>query len=480
MNSDLHASRAGLSTRQALIVTTASMGFVVSQLDVTIVNVALASMGRDLHASVANLQWTVDAYALAFAALMLSAGVLGDRFGARRLFVAGLALFALASAACGFAVDASQLIAARALQGIGAAAMLPNSLVLLNQSCGHDDGLRARAVSLWTAAGAVSIAAGPVAGGALIAAFGWRSIFWVNVPLCVAGIAATYAWIADKKPAQNALGIDLGGQLLAIVALTSFVGAMIELRPLGVAHPVVIGGMVLALVSAAGFVAVERRTPAPMLPPALFRNRTFNSAIAFGICVNLTYYGMVFVLSLYLQRVLGLSPLHAGFAFLPLTGGFLLSNLAAGPVVARFGSRRPMIAGALIDAIGFAALCFVDAGTPVALLLLPFLLIPTGMGFAVPAMTTAMLGTVGSARAGTASAVLNTARQAAGAIGVAVFGALASHAAAAETAQIVMGVKLSAAISVALLLLAAVMAHRVKENNRKDAREGKPAQNISR
>jgi len=461
MNSNFHTLHAGLSTRQALIVITASMGFVVSQLDVTIVNVALASMGRDLHASVASLQWTVDAYALAFAALMLSAGVLGDRFGARRLFVAGLALFGLASAACGFAADAGQLIAARTLQGVGAAAMLPNSLVLVNQSCGHDDGLRARAVSLWTAAGAVSIAAGPVAGGVLIATFGWRSIFWVNVPLCIAGMAATYEWIADKKPTQNSQGVDLPGQVLATVALTSFVGAMIELRPLGIRHPVVAGGMVLALLTGAGFVAIERRANAPMLPPALFRDRTFNSAIAFGICVNLTYYGMVFVLSLYLQRVLGLSPLHAGLAFLPLTGGFLLSNLAAGPVVARFGSRLPMITGALIDATGFAALCFVDASTPVFVLLLPFLLIPTGMGLAVPAMTTAMLGTVEAARAGTASAVLNTARQAAGAVGVAVFGALASHAASAETVQIVTGVRVSAAISVVLLWLAASMSWRV-------------------
>ena len=267
MNSNLSSSRAGLSTRQTLIVTTASMGFVVSQLDVTIVNVALAS------------------------------------------------------AACGFAMNATQLVAARALQGIGAAAMLPNSLVLLNQSCGHDDGLRARAVGLWTAAGAVSIAAGPIAGGLLIAAFGWRSIFWVNVPLCVAGIVATYLWIADKKPEKKARSIDLSGQVLATIALTAFVGAMIELRPLGLMHPLVIGGIVVALLAASGFVLIERRASAPMLAPALFRDRTFNSAIVFGICVNLTYYGMVFVLSLYLQRVLGHTPLEAGLAFLPLTGG---------------------------------------------------------------------------------------------------------------------------------------------------------------
>jgi len=277
---------------------------------------------------------------------------------------------------------------------------------------------------------------------------------------------ATYLWIADKKPEKKARSIDLSGQVLATIALTAFVGAMIELRPLGLMHPLVIGGIVVALLAASGFVLIERRASAPMLPPALFRDRTFNLAIVFGICVNLTYYGMVFVLSLYLQRVLGHTPLEAGLAFLPLTGGFLLSNLASGVVVARFGSRLPMIVGALVDAAGFAALLFVNASTPVVALLLPFLLIPTGMGLGVPAMTTAVLGTVEPERAGTASAVLNTARQAAGAIGVAAFGALASHAAGGESAQIVTGVKASAGVSVALLLFAAVMARRVVESKR--------------
>ncbi|MGA7814298.1 MFS transporter, partial [Caballeronia sp.] len=187
----------------------------------------------------------------------------------------------------------------------------------------------------------------------------------------------------------------------------------------------------------------------------------------FGMCVNLTYYGMVFVLSLYLQRVLGHTPLEAGLAFLPLTGGFLLSNLAAGPVVARFGSRLPMITGALLDATGFAALCFVGASTPVAALLLPFLLIPSGMGLAVPAMTTAVLGSASPEQAGTASAVLNTARQSAGAIGVAAFGALASHSAIGNTEQIVTGVRASAAVSVALLLFAAfIVAAGMREKER--------------
>ncbi|SAL22481.1 major facilitator transporter [Caballeronia peredens] len=470
MNSNLSSSATHLSPRQMLVVTATSVGFVVSQLDVSIVNVALASIGHDLRAGVASLQWTVDSYALAFSALMLSAGSLGDRFGARRMFLGGLALFALASLACAFSRDAPQLIAARALQGIGAAGMLPNSLALLNAACGHDRRLRARAVGLWTAAGAVSIAAGPIVGGVLIAAFGWRSIFWVNLPICAAGIAATLMWIADGRPdsPSRTRGIDLPGQALAIVALAAFVGAVIELRPLGIAHPFVWGGLVLALAAGAAFIAIERRSASPMLPLTLFGERTFSAAVVFGIGVNLTYYGMVFVLSLYLQRVLGHSPLQTGLAFLPLTGGFLISNLASGPVVARFGSRGPMIFGALLDAAGFAALGFVDATTPTAALLVPFLLIPSGMGLAVPAMTTALLGTVGQQRAGTASAVLNTARQAAGAIGVAAFGALASHGEGAEA--IVDAVRWSAAISVALLLGAALSARHMR--NPSNAGEG--------
>ncbi|MGF6900139.1 MFS transporter [Paraburkholderia sp. GAS348] len=444
------------------ILATVSVGFVVTQLDVTIVNIALPKIGADLHANVAGLQWVVDAYTLAFAVLMLSAGALGDRLGTRRMFAAGIVLFALASLACGLALDAAMLVAARAVQGIGAAAMLPNSLALLNQSYGHDPKLRARAVGLWTAAGAISIAAGPVLGGLLIAAFGWRSIFLVNLPICIAGLVATLVWVPQpefaQKSAQGAAptttGIDLSGQSLAIVALTAFVAAVIEMRPLGLSHPLVAGGFILALIATAAFIAVESRVAAPMLPLSLFSKRTFNAAVLFGICVNLTYYGMVFVLSLYLQRVRGYTPLQAGLAFLPLTGGFLLSNVASGWVVGRFGVRVPMIAGAITAGLGYSLLHLLDASTPLVGLLLPFLLIPSGMGLAVPAMTTAVLASVEAQRAGTASAVLNTARQAGGAVGVAAFGALASGAAAT---QIVSGLQAATAISLGLLVVAGVM-----------------------
>jgi DHA2 family methylenomycin A resistance protein-like MFS transporter len=460
----------------ARIVATVSIGFVVTQLDVTIVNIALAQIGSDLRANVTGLQWIVDAYTLAFAVLMLSAGVLGDRFGARRLFAFGLGLFAAASLACGLAFDASTLIAARAVQGIGAAAMLPNSLALLNQACGHDPKLRARAVGLWTAAGAVAIAAGPVIGGLLIAAFGWRAIFLVNLPICALGLFATFAWVPASRSASPSSrdvahdvahdraasrGIDPSGQILAIVALTAFTGAVIEWRPLGFMHPLVGGSFVLALIAAAAFLVSERRAHAPMLPLALFGNRTFSAAVLFGICVNLTYYGVVFVLSLYLQHARGETALQAGLAFLPLTGGFLISNVASGWVVGRLGVRVPMIAGAITAALGYGLLHFADAASPLWTLLVPFLLIPSGMGLAVPAMTTAVLASVDAKRAGTASAVLNTARQAGGAVGVALFGALASAAAAASAtgaAHIVSGLKASTLISACLLLIALVLA----------------------
>lgn len=450
----------------ARIVATVSTGFVVTQLDVTIVNIALAHLAGDLHLPVAGLQWVVDAYTLAFAVLMLSGGALGDRFGARRLYIAGLALFALASLACGAASTPAMLIAARALQGVGAAAMLPNSLALLNDACRHDPHLRARAVGGWTAAGSISIAAGPVVGGLLIAAWGWRGIFLVNLPLCAAGLAAALAWVPARRvgatpaaPSRSVRALDLRGQFIAIAMLTALTGAVIEWRPLGFAHPVVAGGFALAALAALAFVAVEARTATPMLPLSLFRHRTFSAAVLFGICVNFTYYGTVFVLALYLQRARGESALQAGLAFLPLTGGFLLSNLASGRVVARHGPRAPMLAGALVAALGYGSLHFIDASTPLAVLLVPFLLIPSGMGFAVPAMTTAVLASVAPERAGIASAVLNTARQAGGAMGVAAFGALAGGGGAA---QVVTGLRIETAVSVALLVAAALLATRVR------------------
>jgi DHA2 family methylenomycin A resistance protein-like MFS transporter len=436
------------------IIAAASFGFMVVQLDVTIVNVALPAMSRDLGGGTAELQWVVDAYTLSFAVLLLSAGVLGDLFGARRVYLAGFGLFALASAACGLAPNASVLIAARTVQGAAAALMVPNSLVVLNFATKHDDRLRARAVGIWTAASGMAIGIGPVVGGLLLTSFGWRSIFWVNLPLCLVGAALTLAFAPVAPAHAEKRRLDLPGQVLAILALLGLVSGVIEAGPLGLTHPLIIGAGLLFAAAGIGFVAVEHRSRAPMLPLHFFRNTGFDAAVGFGIAVNLAYYGVLFVLALYLQGAHGWSPLQAGLAILPLTLTFIVSNLVSGWLIGRFGSRFPMMIGGLIGAVGYALLATLDAKSSFAHMLPIFLLIPFGMGLGVPAMTTAVLAGVDHAWSGTASAVLNAARQAAGAMGVAIFGALAGN------GQAVRGLHAAGLVSAVLLVIGAGLAWR--------------------
>jgi DHA2 family methylenomycin A resistance protein-like MFS transporter len=435
------------------VIAAASFGFMVVQLDVTIVNVALPAMARDLGGGTSELQWVVDAYTLSFAVLLLSAGVLGDLFGARRLYLAGFGLFAAASVGAALAPNAGLLIAARAVQGAAAALMVPNSLVVLNFATGHDHKLRARAVGLWTAASGMSIGIGPVVGGLLLN-FGWRSIFWVNLPICLVGAVLTLAFAPVTPLHTEERRLDLPGQGLAILALFGLVGGVIEAQPLGLTHPLVIGAGLLFVTAAIGLVLVEQRTRAPMLPLHFFRKPGFDAAVGFGIAVNLAYYGVLFVLALYLQGAHGWTPLQAGLAILPLTLTFIVSNLVSGWLIGRFGSRFPMVIGGLIGAVGYALLVTLDAKSSFAHMLPIFLLIPFGMGLGVPAMTTAILAGVDHAWSGTASAVLNAARQAAGAMGVAIFGALAAN------GQAVRGLHASGLISAVLLLIGAGLSWR--------------------
>ena len=446
-----HVSQHGI----ARVTTASSFGFALVQLDVTIVNVALPHIAGNLHAGVAGLQWVVDAYALAFAVLLLSMGYLGDRLGARRVYLGGMLLFALASVFCGASSDAVMLIAGRTLQGVGAAAMLPCSLALLNHATAHEHALRARAVGWWTAAGAIAIAAGPIIGGMLMSVTSWRSIFFVNVPICALGAWLTWRVPETERKARDGR-FDVRGQVLAILALTGLTMAVIETKPLGWTHPLVLACIGVALVAAPLFVWTEARSAAPMLPLRFFKAPGFSVAVTYGVIVNLTYYGIVFLLSLYLQRVHGYSALRTGLAYLPLTATFFGVNIFSGWLVGRTGARLPMVLGALIDAAGFGLLLLLGAGSPYLLMLPAFALLPTGMGLGVPAMTTTVLSTVEKQASGTASGVLNAARQAAGAIGVALFGSLAGN----SNDMIVRGLHRSAWIALIMLVLAGVLALR--------------------
>jgi len=328
---------------------------------------------------------------------------------------------------------------------------VPPSLALLNHACAHDAKLRAKAIGLWTAAAGVSIAAGPIVGGLLLSWLGWRSIFFVNLPLCMIGMLMTLR-VAEtpRKPQQH---LDLGGQLLAIAALTCLTAAVIEIGPLGIRHPLVLGGFALAVISTVLFVRVEGRVTQPMLPLSFFHLPNFSPAVLFGIAVNLTYYGLIFILSLYLQHICRYTATQAGLAFLPLTATFVVANLISGWMVGHYGSRLPMLLGALIGACGFALLTRLDAHSSYLAMLAPFVMIPSGMGLGVPAMTTAILASVEKTWSGTASAVLNAARQAGGAIGVAAFGALVTG----GDLHIVPGMHAAAWLSSGLLVTASVV-----------------------
>ena len=435
------------------VTTAASFGFALVQLDVTIVNVALPRIASELHANIAMLQWVVDAYALTFAVLLLSMGYLGDRFGARKVYLSGLALFAAASLGCGLSPDATWLITGRAIQGIGAAAMLPSSLALLSHASAHSPAARARAIGWWTAAGSIAIAAGPIIGGLLLGMASWRSIFLVNLPVCAIGAALTWRLPETVRKEPNG-GFDMAGQIFAILMLAGLITGVIEARPLGVAHPFVLGCFALALISGALFLSTEARSPHPMLPLRFFKAPGFTAATLYGVVVNLTYYGIVFLLSLYLQTVHGYSAVRTGVAYLPLTATFFGVNIFSGWLVARTGARLPMVFGALIDAAGFALFLLLGASSSYWLMLPAFALLPGGMGLGVPAMTNTVLCAVDKESSGIASAVLNAARQAAGAIGVALFGALAGD----HKENIVSGLHWSALISIALLLGAAAIA----------------------
>jgi len=413
--------------RFGLAILATCLAFMLVQLDVTIVNVALATMGTQLQAAISGLQWVVDAYAIAFAALLLSAGALGDRIGSRRVLAAGFAVFIAASAACGLAPDAATLIVARVAQGVGAALMVPSSLALLNHVCGNDQTLRGHAVAWWTAAGSVGLAAGPIAGGLLIHWFGWRSIFFVNVPLGLCAIWLTLRHVEETRIDPARRGLDLLGQLFGIVTLAALTGAVIEAGERGITASLVLGCFVLAVAGGAGFIIAESRGAHPMLPLTLFGNRRFSAAILIGLVINFTLYGFLFVLSLYFQHARGYSPEQTGLAFLPLSVAVGFANVFAGWLMSRSGPRPAMVWGLAAGALGFVLLAFTSAQTPYALLLPSFLLISCGVGTAVPAMTTALLATVDKTQAGVASGALNTIRQAAGAIGVAVFGVIGGH-----------------------------------------------------
>jgi MFS transporter, DHA2 family, methylenomycin A resistance protein len=438
--------RSGFST--SLTLAAMSLGYGVVQLDVTIVNTALGSIGASLGGGVSGLQWVVSAYTIAFAAFILTAGALGDRIGAKRVFVAGFAIFTAASVACALSPNAAILVAARAVQGFGAAVLVPNSLALLSHA--HpEDKARGRAVAIWAAGASLALTAGPLVGGGLIALVGWRSIFLVNLPIGLAGLWLSWRYASEttRSPQRE---IDLPGQLAAIAALGSFAGAIIEGGSLGWSNLFVIAGFVAAAVLAMLFVLQERRASQPMLPLSLFGHRMFALTSLVGLLVNVAFYGLIFIFSLYFQRVNGWSPFETGLAFVPMMGAVLPVNLLAPRLAERISAPATIALGAALSALGCLALLWIGQGTGYLTMCAQLVMIGGGLGLLVPPLTSTLLGSVEKQRSGIAAGVLNATRQTGSVLGVALFGSLAG-----QHDTLLHGAHLSLVISAGLLLVAA-------------------------
>jgi MFS transporter, DHA2 family, methylenomycin A resistance protein len=446
-HSDNTSSRSPLATALALAAT--SLGLGVVQLDITIVNTALSSIGTSLGGSVAELQWVVTAYTIAFAAFILTAGALGDRVGAKRIFIAGFAIFTLASLACALAPSAIFLIAARSVQGLAAAILVPNSLTLLNHAY-TDPKARGRAVGFWAAGASVALTSGPFVGGALIALVGWRAIFLVNLPIGAAGLWLALRY-AEETPRLAQREIDLPGQIAAIATLGTLAGALIEGGVLGWSHPLVIMGFVAAAVIGLLFVWREARAPQPMLPLSLFRHRMFALTALVGLLFNIAFYGLIFVLSLYFQKVNGWSPFATGLAFVPMMGMVLPANLVTASVSERLGAPQTIALACVITAAGCVALLPMASGTSYGAIGAQLMVLGGGLGLLVPSLTSTLLGSVEKSRSGIAAGVLNATRQTGSVLGVALFGSLVGG-----NNVFIAGAHASLLISAAVLLAGAV------------------------
>lgn len=394
------------------------LGSGIAFLDQTVVNVALPTIGRSLQMGMSGLQWTVDAYLLLLSALLLVGGSLGDRFGRRRIFSLGLVWFAIASAACGLAPTWQVLIAARALQGIGAALLVPGSLALLRSTFHPDD--QAPAVGVWAGWSGVTSAVGPLLGGWLVEAISWRVIFLINLPLVVVALWAARRWLPESRDEEAPPVLDVLGAVTATLGLGGLTFALIEGAHAGFDRPMVLVALVVGVLGAVGFVFVESRCPNPMLPLRLFRVRRFTAANLTTLAVYFGLGGAAFLVVLELQLRLGYSPLAAGAALTPLTVLLLLLSPSAGRLARRIGPRLPMTIGPLLGGVGLLLLSRIAPGARYLSDVLPGMTV-LGLGLAatVAPLTSTALEAVEPRFAGVASGVNNAVARTAGLFAVA-------------------------------------------------------------
>jgi MFS transporter, DHA2 family, methylenomycin A resistance protein len=441
LSAAVSTARPGWSLAAALL------GFFMVTLDAVIVNVALPDIRHELAGGISGLQWVVDGYTLMFAALLLSAGSLADRAGARGAFGAGMVVFVAASVACGLAPSLGVLVGARLVQGCAAAAMMPSSMALISHAY-PDPARRARAVALWSMGGVAASTSGPVLGG-LLTLVSWRLIFFVNVP---AGLAALALLARSPGSPSHGAPFDWAGQIAAVLAMGGLTYGAIETGAAGVTAPRVLAAFAVSLAAGFAFGVLQARGRHPMLPLDLFRSRTVRLAVIAGFAFMVGYYGLPFVMSLYLQELRGLSALATGIAFLPmmLIGAVLTPFTAR--LASRFGARALIITGLASMTAGLAVISLLPGSTSVAVLAVLMMLVGLSGPLVMPPVIALLLHAVPARQAGVASGVLNTSRQVGGALAIAVFGALL-----ADRTAFLHGLRVSLLIAAVIAAATAVM-----------------------
>jgi len=413
-------------------------------LDATIVNVALPAIGRDFHAPVSGLQWTIDAYLLVIASLLMLSGATADRVGRRRVFQTGLAIFTLGSLACSLAPGLGWLVAFRALQAVGGSMLNPVAMAIVTNTF-TEPGERAKAIGMWGSVFGLSVALGPVIGGALVDSVGWRGVFWVNLPVGVAALVLTALFVPESKAARGRRP-DPFGQILIIMMLVAVSYAIIEGPAYGWGSMRIVGCLVVAAAALAAFVIYEPRRKDPLVDLRFFRSLPFSGAALTAVTGLCAFAGFLFLITLYLQDVCGYRPLIAGLFLLPMAAVMAASAPLAGRMIARRGTRLPLlIAGAGIT-VGGLLLVFLTAGSPVWYVLVCCLAFGVGQGWLNAPITNNAVSGMPRSQAGVAASIASTSRQVGNALGVAIMGAIL---AANLHGPLVTGAALSAGFSAA-------------------------------
>ena len=413
-------SRPAFSRRGTLAVVCLATAMLM--LDIAVVNTALPHIASSLDAGISGLQWVVDAYTVALAAVVLTSGSIADRLGRRRVFVSGLALFTAASLLCGMAGSIEMLDAARAVQGIGGAILFATSLSLLADAF-PEWKERSKALAVYGATIGASFAVGPAVGGAITSYLGWRWVFYVNVPVGIAAIAATYRWVRESRD-PNARRIDWAGQTALVGGLFLLVLGLLRGNGEGWGSTAIVAELVGAVVLLAGFLVIESRVKEPMLPLELFRIKKFSGAQIAAFAISASFFAIFLYMTLYLQQILGLSPLKAGLVYLPATVLIFVVSGASASLLEKVSAGAMIVAGLALVAVGLA-LGVLATATSSWVMLLPALMVGGfGTGLFNPAVSAVALGSAPQEQSGLAAGVNDTFRQAGIAVGVALFGAL--------------------------------------------------------